>query len=231
MTAIAAVEKGLRFADQLDLPLLDEFRSTWKDGPLSASKKIGRLRSVSKFGVKRGFIERNTAEDMTTPEVTPNPTLPFTEKAMEAILKAAKTRPRLHAFILVMRHSGLRISDATTLATNSLDGRRLLLHQAKTGRPVSVLLPKFVADDLRRTPLKNSKYFFWSGHSQVQAAASVWRKRLSHVFAEAKVKDCHSHRFRDTFAVDLLSKGVSLEGVSQLLGHRSIKITQRHYNP
>ena len=100
-------EKGLRFSDQLDLPLLDEFRSTWKDGPLSASKTIERLRSVFKFGVKRGFIEKNVAEDMTTPEVTPNPTLPFTDKEMEAILKSAKDNLRVHAFILVMRHSGL----------------------------------------------------------------------------------------------------------------------------
>jgi hypothetical protein len=40
-----ARNKGLRNADQFDLSLLDEFRSTWKDGPLSASKKIGRIRA------------------------------------------------------------------------------------------------------------------------------------------------------------------------------------------
>ena len=38
-------------------------------------------------------------------------------------------------------------------------------------------------------------------------------------------------RFRDTFAVSLLLKGVSLESVSKLLGHSSIKITERHYAP
>jgi integrase/recombinase XerD len=41
----------------------------------------------------------------------------------------------------------------------------------------------------------------------------------------------HSHRFRDTYAVDLLQAGVSLENVSTLLGHRSIRITERHYSP
>jgi site-specific recombinase XerD len=46
-----------------------------------------------------------------------------------------------------------------------------------------------------------------------------------------KLKNGHSHRFRDTFAVALLTKGVSLESVSQLLGHQSIKITQKHYSP
>jgi integrase len=38
-----------------------------------------------------------------------------------------------------------------------------------------------------------------------------------------------SHRLRDTFAVVLLSKGVPPEEVSKLLGHESIKTTERHY--
>jgi integrase/recombinase XerD len=54
---------------------------------------------------------------------------------------------------------------------------------------------------------------------------------LSRVFKQAKVQHGHSHRFRDTFAVGLLAAGVSLEDVSVLLGHDSIKVTQKHYSP
>ena len=38
-----------------------------------------------------------------------------------------------------------------------------------------------------------------------------------------------SHRLRQTFAVDLLGKGVPLEEVSKLLGHVSIRTTEKHY--
>jgi site-specific recombinase XerD len=38
-----------------------------------------------------------------------------------------------------------------------------------------------------------------------------------------------SHRLRDTFAVDLLEKGVPLEELSKLLGHESIRTTEKHY--
>jgi integrase len=40
-----------------------------------------------------------------------------------------------------------------------------------------------------------------------------------------------SHRFRDTFAVELLLAGVPIERVSVLLGHQSVRVTERHYNP
>jgi integrase/recombinase XerD len=88
-----------------------------------------------------------------------------------------------------------------------------------------------VADHLCAVPHKNPKYFFWSGTPKVTAAVSLWRKRLAVVFRDAKIINGHSHRFRDTFAVSLLTKGVPLESVSQLLGHQNIKITQRHYSP
>jgi integrase len=38
-----------------------------------------------------------------------------------------------------------------------------------------------------------------------------------------------SHRLRDTFAVDLLEKGVPLEEVSKLLGHESIKTHREEF--
>src|SRR5262249_47969711 len=46
---------------------------------------------------------------------------------------------------------------------------------------------------------------------------------------QTAIKNGHPHRFRDTFAVSLLVKGVSIEVVSKLLGHGSIKVTERHY--
>ena len=51
------------------------------------------------------------------------------------------------------------------------------------------------------------------------------------MFKTAKVDGAHSHRFRDTFAVALLEVGVSIENVSVLLGHSSVRITERHYKP
>jgi len=37
--------------------------------------------------------------------------------------------------------------------------------------------------------------------------------------------------FRDTFAVELLLSGVPIDQVSLLLGHSSVKVTEKHYSP
>ncbi len=60
---------------------------------------------------------------------------------------------------------------------------------------------------------------------------TVWDRSLRVVFKLASVPGGHAHRFRDTFAVELLLSGVPLEDVSILLGHSSVRITERHYAP
>ena len=43
--------------------------------------------------------------------------------------------------------------------------------------------------------------------------------------------DGHAHRFRDTFSVEFLLAGVPIERVAILLGHQSVRITEKHYAP
>jgi hypothetical protein len=74
-------------------------------------------------------------------------------------------------------------------------------------------------------------YFFWSGESRKSSVADTWRKRLARVFKASGIKGGHPHRFRDTFAVELLLAGVPVERVSIRLGHSSTRITEKHYAP
>jgi integrase/recombinase XerD len=37
--------------------------------------------------------------------------------------------------------------------------------------------------------------------------------------------------FRDTFAVEMLLAGVPIDQVSILLGHSSVRVTEKHYSP
>jgi len=74
---------------------------------------------------------------------------------------AAKADARVHAFILVMRHVGLRISDTTALAVSAVQDNKIRLHQAKTGEYVFVPIPYEVVKALRALPQFKMKYTFW----------------------------------------------------------------------
>jgi integrase/recombinase XerD len=223
--------KSLVFVADLDLAALTAFRATWHDGALSSAKKTERLRTVLHFAVANKLVADNPAVKLQMPKVKPNPTLPFTDAEMQRIIKAGAGNPRTLAFIYIMRYAGLRIGDTTMLAVSALQDDKLHLYTAKTGTPVRVPLPKYIVKALEAVPRKHPDYFFHTGHSNVREAANTWRRRLAGVFTAAKISGGHSHRFRDTFAVELLQAGVSLENVSVLLGHTNINITQQHYSP
>jgi integrase len=131
--------------------------------------------------------------------------------------------------VLLLRYSGLRIRDAVTLARNRVQSDKLFLFTAKTGTPVYCPLPPVVMNALNAIP--DSAYYFWTGASKPKSAVGDWQRSLKRLFTLAGVPDAHAHRFRDTFSIELLLAGVPIERVSILLGHQSVRITEKHYAP
>ncbi len=240
-------ERGLQLLSQFDLDVLSRFRATWKDGPRTAGKKLERLRAFFRFCFDRQWVEMNPAAKIKLPKVSICPTMPLTHEEMVGILTACDglqiTTPvegklnahRLKTLVLLMRYTGMRVSDAVALSTDRLDGKRLFLYTQKTGVPVYTVLPDSVLRALEATPRVTDTRYFWSGDGKIESIVRSWQARLKKVFDLAKVSkaggNAISHRFRDTFAVELLLAGVPIERVSILLGHQSVRVTEKHYNP
>ena len=53
-----AIERGVRFLEELDLDLLRDFRATWKNRNLSAKKKLQQLKGFFRFCGKGGALSR-----------------------------------------------------------------------------------------------------------------------------------------------------------------------------
>jgi site-specific recombinase XerD len=240
-------DHGLKMLGQLDLDVLSKFRATWKDGPRTAGKKLERLRAFFRFAQDRQWVESNPAAKMKLPKISVCPTMPLTTDqwlnlltACDKFLANAPDEGKLNAIrvktlLVLMRYSGMRVSDAVTLTTDRLDGNRLFLYTQKTGVPVYTVLPGSVLRVLEATPRVTDTRYFWSGQGKRQTAVSGWQGKIKTVFDLAGISkglgNAVSHRLRDTFAVELLLAGVPIERVSILLGHQSVRVTERHYNP
>lgn len=247
--------EGYKLLRELDLAAVRSFRTSWRDGAMAKKKKQERLTGFFWFCIRAGWIIANPTNNLGRISVTQAPTDYFTREEFDKLLDSTylyrESRSeesiggihgtRLRTLLLLMRWSGLRIRDAITLERTRLVGDNLLLYQAKTGTPVYVPLPPQVADALRSVPQgnrPNPRYFFWSGNSLPKTAVADWQRSFRRLFTLAGLekpdgspKRCFPHMLRDTFAVEMLLAGVPIDQVSMLLGHSSVKITEKHYSP
>jgi len=229
--------------DGISVDDLRQMREAWKLAPATEHKRLELIRAFFTFCVASGWVRVNPATSIKPPAREALPTLPYSEEEWTRILWAIDTYREVHprtpenvivqlrALVLLMRYSGLRISDAVSLRREKIDSEgRLFLYQAKTREPVLVPLPPIVLNALAKVD-EGDVCYFWNGHSVLKTALTHWQDRLKKLFVIAGIPEGHGHRLRDTFACGLLQKGVPLETVSILLGHRSIKITERYYAP
>jgi integrase/recombinase XerD len=173
------------------------------------------------------------------------PTLPLTDDQFKKLLSTisevfpdATKAGRIRALIRCLRFSGLAIGDVVGLERSKiqLDATkkftRIVTSRAKTGVDISVPIPDDVAKELLSVANGNPRYVFWqTGNGQPQSAAKNWHKDLRVIFRKAEMSGGHPHQLRDTAAVAGLNAGIPLEEVSRLLGHSSIKTTEKHYAP
>ena len=157
---------------------------------------------------------------------------------------------RIRALTELMRWTGLRIRDAATLERHRLvidDSTGMwsvMVWQRKTGEPVYCPIPPHVAELLRTVPSSqkgntNERYFLWTGNGSPKTVVANWQRSYRKLFnlvdlkepGGEKAKRCHPHMFRDTFAIEALLSKMRLEDVSTILGHSSVKITEKHYMP
>jgi len=214
---------------------LRKLREGWDLAPISAAKKLERLRTFLRICMDSGWIQNNPARLLKAPKVKPAPTLPFSSEEWEKITWALELYPdrpkgrraQVKAFVLLLRYSGLRIGDAVSLETKRIQDGKLLLYTAKAGTPVWLPLPEEVLSSLQHVSLCDR--FFWSGNGLLKSAVADWQRSLSKLFKLAGIKG-HALMFRDTLAVDLLSRGVSLENVAALLGN-TVRVCEKHYSP
>ena len=226
--------------------LLTGFCGTWETAYPSSytrSKVRERVRGFLRYCYEAQWLPRIPA--LPKIKVEEPPTLPLSPKEYDHLLDTVygvvpeTAQAKVHALFQLMRWSGLAIRDALTLERSEIHQdkakglHRIVTARQKTGTHVSVPIPPAVAQELIAVLNDNPRYVFWSGNGEEESITKTWAKYyIAPVFKAAGLAgEGHmmSHRLRDTFAVDLLEKGVPLEEVSKLLGHESIKTTERHY--
>jgi integrase/recombinase XerD len=143
------------------------------------------------------------------------------------------TRPNHRAILLTTYAAGLRVSEVVALQIRDLDGERgvLRVRQGKGARDRTSLLSPRLLEALRAY-WRHERPEIWlfpsrdrRGHLSVGTAKEVYA--LAKQRAEIS-KPGGMHTLRHTAATHLLEAGVDLHTLQRLLGHQSLRATQRY---
>ncbi len=188
---------------------LDQFRYGRGLARTTSTKELQTLRQFFSFCLERKWIGENIAKKIRPPKnVKPEEVEPYSPKEVALIIGAcleigrtSYERLRARAMILLLRYTGLRISDVATLARDRIRDGQILLHTQKTGGTVYLPIPDELAGALAIVPDPRGsgsapEYFFWNGITSRRAVVGIAERTMAAVFKKSTVAKAHAHRFR-----------------------------------
>lgn len=225
--------------------LLMEWRNGWTFKKNSDSPAVhwSVVKTFFKWAFSTDLIATNPSAKLMSLPSGRNQVLPLSRDEFDRILAAVdhcgfarEVTYRVKSFILLQRWSGLSCMDAATLSRAALSqDNNISRERTKTNNGVFVPIPDAVAEMLRMLPNDDLEYFFWNPKRMKKTSiVAMFGDWLRAVFDKAGVahstSEMLSHRFRHTFAVELLLAGVGIERVSKLLGHKTVRTTEKYYS-
>jgi integrase len=141
-----------------------------------------------------------------------------------------KSRQAARDIFILMVDGGFRINEASTLKWSDVDFVNGVIYLYRTKVSNDDFIPmtnRLQATLLSRQKAVEGEYVFpgrYGGHKTIQN-----NRALEAAFKRAGLTDVSSHNMRKTFATRLLSRGAAITDVQHLLGHASVKTTERAY--
>ena len=227
-----AADARIESIEGIDRAAMEGWRESWDCAFSTQRRRLAQLKAFFSHAAEAGWIAASPVSGIRSPRSDARPTMPLSVDEVCAMIDAARDKPKEQALILLLRYSGLAMRDAVTLACSALQSTgEVVLRRAKSGEVVTVPLPAEALAALHGIAEPGRRHFFWTGTSGGATVAKYWRRRLKIIADAAGVEEFHPHRLRDTFAVELLLSGMSMEDVSILLGHSSVRTTEKYYAP
>lgn len=183
--------------------------------PNTIHKEMRNFRTLLGEAILEGLITENPFKRYKIPRLEKKEHIVLSEGEMLRI-KKTQCYPDVRDAFLFCCHTGLRFSDYKELSSSNfkiIKGKTWLVYVTiKTG--IEVRIPMYAIGEYP--------------YPQIPSNAVV-NRQLQQICIDANIKKSISfHTARHTFATMMLSKGVPITSVQQMLGHTSVRMTEKY---
>jgi integrase/recombinase XerC len=228
------------------------------DGAILKSSSIGRklasVRSFTKFLVRRGVFDFNAARLLKTPKADKRLPSVVSERTMAAVLadktpskplsdREAAVVARDHAVLELLYSSGLRRSELCSISLRDLDpdsatirilGKGNKLRVVPVGIKALEAIEKYrklrgvLAERVKNALPNDDTALFLNLNGKRLNSRMVYHITEKAFGGHSDVARPHPHMLRHTCATHMLDHGADLRAVKDVLGHESLRTTQRY---
>ena len=202
--------------------------------PRSIARKTTVIRSFFRYVLKKGEIEDNPAQTLTTPKIPRDLPQVIDEKDMVEIIQSirheGKHAIRDKAIMELFYSTGIRLSELTRLKKESINWDDMTIRVTGKGDRERIIPFGKPAKNALKTYLQstgdNSPFVFVNVRGQALSGRTVQRIVKKYIGLVSEVRKQSPHVIRHSFATHLLDRGADLRAVQELLGHRHLSTTQ-----
>ncbi len=204
--------------------------------PTTAHDRIKVARIFFAWLVKDGLLERDPSLRLQPPKKPRNQepkAIPDGDIRKLHAVAENEDLVREVAILHCLADTGARVGGIASLTladVNPVNGELMVREKGQKTRPV-YLLPEGVEalrEWLDSRPNVGHDFVFTSRYGNPMTAGGIYQA-LARLAEIAGVERSNPHAFRHAFARELLNAGLSLEAVSDLMGHSSVAVTAESY--
>jgi site-specific recombinase XerD len=246
---LAAQAPDVRFVSDIRRHHVEDFRSWLAARPGRRTARITPATLAHRLGTLRMFFVR--ISDWDWPEAPARvPIIPadlprqdhplpkaLDDAAAAKLLRAAQTQPRVlvRVVVEVLLRTGLRVGEFTALPADAvvLIGAAHWLHVPVGKLHEDRYLPLHphlitLIGDYRAAHVTADNPLLLPRESGRALDRHTVTRLINKAGAEAGLPHIHPHQLRHTLATQAINRGMSLEAIAALLGHRSMDMTLRY---
>jgi excisionase family DNA binding protein len=193
----------------------------------STNREMALLKVMFNLAIDWGFASENPLRKVKMFSEKDNLKERVLTEEEETRLRAASA-PHLRLIITGLLATGARISELMALRRSAVDleRRTILLTKTKSGRNRVIPINAQLHEVLTALKARSKGERVFAG-PEGEPVASVRRAFVS-ACRRAGLKGVRMHDLRHTFATRLVRRGVDIITVRDLLGHSSVKLTERY---